>query len=190
MAPVEIALPDGPQELERPTLGAGAERLPQSRTHRRTSIRLLLVVAAFTGALAVALGVTAFSMSLGTEAETDVSLTPSAGASAAIAILSKPDAERVAFDGSGGRLTLVAGQLGKGALLLDGLSAAPAGRSYQAWHRVSGESASLAVFEGTEVAVPLAGLLPPGATITVTLEPAGGSEAPTGDVLYTATRRI
>ena len=187
---MEIALPDGPQELQRPLPGEAAERLSVSRTSRRTSIRLLLAVGAVTGALAVALGVTAFAASIGAEPDTDVSLTPSAGARAAVSILSKPGAERVVFGGSGGRLALVAGQLGRGALLLDGLPAAPPGRSYQAWHRVGGESASLAVFAGTEVAVPLAGVLPPGATITVTLEPAGGSEAPTGKPLYTATRGI
>ena len=104
--------------------------------------------------------------------------------------LGTEDAERVPFAGSGRRLELVVGSLGRGALVLDGLPAAPSGRTYQAWHSVGGESASVGVFTGTEVAVPLAGLLPPGATITVTLEPAGGSEAPTGKVLYTATRRI
>jgi hypothetical protein len=149
-----------------------------------------VVVASVAGSLAVALGVTAFALGVGSEPEAGVSLTPAAGARTAIAILGKPGAERVSFVGSDRRLELVVGALGRGALVLDGLQAAPTGRTYQAWHRVGGESASLALFAGTEVAVPLAGLLPPGATITVTLEPVGGSEAPTGQVLYTATRRI
>jgi hypothetical protein len=188
---VEIALPDGPPELQRPARGSSAEqRSPASRTRTGSSTRLLVVIATIAGALAVALGVTAFALSVGTEPETDVSLTPAAGARTAIAILSKPGAEHVPFAGSGKRLELVVGSLGRGALVLDGLPAVPADRIYQAWHRVGGESASLALFEGGEVAVPLAGLLPPGATITVTLEPSGGSQAPTGKVLYTATRRI
>ncbi len=189
MPRVGIALQETARELDRaPLAPLGDAATTQTPSRRGRSSTVLVVVAGIAGALAFALGVTAFAVSMRSDGSDDVSLTPAAGARVAIAIAAKPGVERIPFDGAAGRMELVVGPRGRAALVLDGLIPAPEGRSYQAWHVVGREPAPLGMFTGTEVAVPLTGLLPPGATVEVSLEPEGGAEAPTGRVLYTATR--
>jgi hypothetical protein len=186
---VEIALQEG--RGERLTAAAVAQAPPAWPDTPARSSRPLVVAAGIAGSLSIALAVVAVAAAVGSKPSSESrSVTPAPGARQAIAVLSKPGVERVPFRGAAGALELVVGPRGRAALVLDGLAPAPSGRSYQAWHTVSGESASLGVFAGTEVAVPLAGLLPPGATVVVTLEPAGGSEVPSGRARYSATRRV
>jgi hypothetical protein len=188
---VELALQEPSQVGDRTTAGS-VEHAPSAFGSRPGPSPAWLVAAAcLAGALAVALGAAAVAELVRSDGPPlSAASTPSGGARQAIEVLAKPGAERVPFAGAEGRLTLVAGPLGRSALVLDGLPPAPAGRSYQAWHDVGGESASLAVFRGTEVAVQLRGLLPPGATVVVTLEREGGSDVPSGRRLYTAGRGL
>jgi len=83
---------------------------------------------------------------------------------------------------TGAHGSVVVADGGSGALLLSDLRAAPAGRTYEAWV-VNGVSATPAgLFQGgtSTTVVALSRPLPRGARVAVTLEPAGGSRAPTG----------
>lgn len=72
----------------------------------------------------------------------------------ALALLSKPSTDRVAFRGSHGHLLLVVGSGGRAAILVRGFERAPAGLPHQAWVvRPSGKPVRAARFEGTERAV-------------------------------------
>jgi anti-sigma-K factor RskA len=70
-------------------------------------------------------------------------------------------------------------------LQVSGLAAAPQGTTYEAWIiPVGGAPRPAGLFAGANVS--LRGKLPPHATVAVTLEPAGGSTAPTTPVLVSA----
>ena len=105
-----------------------------------------------------------------------------------IALLSKPSTKRVPLDGSGGRIVLAVGAGGRGWLVLDGLPAAPRGKSYEAWVIRPRATAALpaAVFVGRETLVPLAVPVRPGSILAITVERRGGVEAPTRTPLYVA----
>ncbi|MBF4603785.1 anti-sigma factor domain-containing protein [Curtobacterium sp. VKM Ac-2884] len=87
----------------------------------------------------------------------------------------------------GGTATVVwSGDLGKSAVILDGVAQAPKGKTYELWYIGSEneggtiKSAGLVdgVADGVHSAV-LKGSMSDGATIGMTVEPAGGSEQPT-----------
>jgi anti-sigma-K factor RskA len=86
---------------------------------------------------------------------------------------------RIPVTGASGSVVLGPG--GAGALVLADLAAAPAGRTYEAWV-VKGHTATPAgLFRGgdTSTIVPLSRPVPAGGVVAVTVEPAGGSTAPT-----------
>jgi|SRR5579862_1151842 len=72
-------------------------------------------------------------------------------------------------------------------LQISGLAPPPHGKTYEAWIIPTGGAAPrpAGLFAGR--AVTLRGTLPPHATVAVTLEPAGGSTAPTMPILLSAT---
>lgn len=87
----------------------------------------------------------------------------------------------------GGTATVVwSNELGKAAVILDGVSAAPKGKTYELWYIGSGSSGGKVsaaglmddVSDSVHSAV-LRGTMSHGATIGMTVEPAGGSEQPT-----------
>jgi anti-sigma-K factor RskA len=107
-----------------------------------------------------------------------------ASASGLAEIAAADDVQRstVAVEG-GGEATLVwSNELGRSAVLVDGLRALPDGKVYEAWYIDADGAAPAGTFaaagEGTSWHV-LDGALTPGDTIGVTVEPAGGSKAPT-----------
>ncbi len=74
--------------------------------------------------------------------------------------------------------------LGRSALTVDGLAPAPAGSTYQLWYiPASGAARSAGFLEATgeRSATVLDGAIDDAASVGVTLEPAGGSPAPTTD---------
>lgn len=72
----------------------------------------------------------------------------------ALALLSRPSTDRIAFRGSHGHLLLVVGSGGRAAIVVRGLERAPAGWPHYAWVvRTSGKPVRAARFEGTERAV-------------------------------------
>ncbi|MGF1663222.1 MAG: anti-sigma factor domain-containing protein [Kineosporiaceae bacterium] len=87
-------------------------------------------------------------------------------------------------DGPAGEVVAVVNDAeGRGALVARGLPAAPAGRTWQAWSLAGEDVRSEGVFEVGEdgVAVVEFALTRPADAVAVSLEPAGGSPAPTTD---------
>ncbi|MBA8988950.1 anti-sigma-K factor RskA [Curtobacterium pusillum] len=87
----------------------------------------------------------------------------------------------------GGTATVVwSNELGKSAVILDGVAAAPKGKTYELWYigsegtggKVNAAGLMDDVSSGVHSAV-LTGTMTHGATIGMTMEPAGGSEQPT-----------
>ena len=94
--------------------------------------------------------------------------------------LSRAEAlQSVALSGASG--SLVVGQNGSAALVMYRLDAAPAGKTYEAWI-IKGKQAPApaGVFRGGGTTfVPIDGKVKSGSVVAVTVEPAGGSKAPT-----------
>jgi hypothetical protein len=106
------------------------------------------------------------------------------------ALLAKPTTVRLPLRHSGGHIVLAVSADGTAALVLEQLAAAPAGRTYQAWvvRRGSRDAVSAGVFSGSELARPLTAVVPPAATVGVTLERAGGASAPTSTLRMVVVR--
>ena len=69
------------------------------------------------------------------------------------------------------------------------LAPAPSGKTYEAWV-IEGETpkpAGTFAGGGAQTAFALTRGVPAGATVAVTIEPAGGSQSPTGDVQFSAS---
>ncbi len=88
----------------------------------------------------------------------------------------------VAFEGNPGRLIVS----GKQATLVMCVPEAPAGKSYEAWVFENDVPRAAAVFGGGCRSVELGLPVKQGNTVAVTLEKAGGVEAPQGDILMSA----
>ena len=138
----------------------------------------LAAVAALAGVAAIGLGIWAFVSSV---RSSDDGPAIAAASPQLVSFLSKPSTQRVPVDGSAGRIILAVGTRGRAYLVLDGLGLAANGASYQAWvvkPRVKAP-ASAAVFDGSELVVPLSVGLRPGYVVAITVERAGGASAPT-----------
>lgn len=91
-------------------------------------------------------------------------------------ILAQPGSRKISFS----RGTLVVARDGAGALVLNRLAPAGAGRTYEAWVADHGAPQPAGLFAGgSAVAVPLERPVRQGATVMVTEEKAGGSATPT-----------
>ena len=154
---------------------------------RRLSAPVLAALAAVAGVAAIALATTALVKSLDSDdgiavaAERTATAESVPAAEQALSLLSKPSTQRLPIANSGGRVILAVGVTGRGVLVLDGLGLAPAGEAYQAWviKPKAKAPASAAVFSGTEAIVPLSVAVKPGSVVAITIERAGGVEAPT-----------
>jgi anti-sigma-K factor RskA len=84
--------------------------------------------------------------------------------------------------------TVVVDRFGNGTLSVSGLSAAPQGKTYEAWVIPAGRSARPAALfpGGASATVHLQGTVPPKAVVAVTLERAGGVDKPTRAPIFTA----
>ncbi len=79
---------------------------------------------------------------------------------------------------------------GRGVLVAENLPSVPEDRVYEAWIMRGQHSEPAGLFEPREegtAAMPLEGSLEGADAVAVTLEPLGGSSAPTSDILLTAT---
>lgn len=181
----ESDLAESSFEVER-RAGAPAE-IPS----RGLSGATLAGIATVVGLAALALGAWAVVRAERSgDGEAGPSATAVQGVQQVVSLLSRPSTERIPLQGSSGRIVLVVGARGYGVLVVDGLSPAPSGKSYQAWViRPSADAPqSGAVFSGSDVVVPLTTAVPPGAAVAITLERAGGAPAPTQTPKLIATR--
>lgn len=152
---------------------------------RRPSGATLAALATVAGIAAVLLGGWAFLTSARDEAG------PQAASPAeAVRLLSRPGVERLPLRGSVGRIVLAVEGEDAGSLVLNGLGPAPDGMAYQMWVTAPGAArpTGAGLFSGTERVVSLERPVAPGATVAVTLEPAGGSPAPSRALKLVVTR--
>jgi anti-sigma-K factor RskA len=98
----------------------------------------------------------------------------------AAAVLADPDAQTVALDAGSGKLVVADGDA---VLVVDDLGTAPSGKTYQTWVIEDGSPVSAGVFDASpdRSVVPLDQEVPDGAVVAVTVENAGGVDAPTSD---------
>ena len=158
---------------------------------RRLSGASLAGLAAVAGVGAIALGAWGVASSLSDDSNgSGQSAVAIEGVQQVVSLLSKPATASIPIQGSGRRIILVVGARGYGVLVLNGLGRPPAGKTYQAWVIKPNVKApaSAAVFSGREAVVPLTTPVPPGGVVAITVEPAGGSPAPTQTPKLVATR--
>jgi anti-sigma-K factor RskA len=100
---------------------------------------------------------------------------------AAAAVLADPDARTVDLAAGDGRL--VVDDDGAAVLVLDGMETAPAGKTYELWVSDGGAPVRAGIFDGAGArdVVPVEEAVEPGSVVLVTVEQAGGVDAPTGD---------
>ena len=194
-APARIEdAPSASLKLSEPAVRVGPESVapPELPPPERVSGATIATLAALAGMASIALGLWAFASSVRDEGTTQIIRPPISEAAQAISLLAKPTTARVPFAGSDGSATLAVGANGRGILVLDGLGFAPVGRAYQAWVQTPGprsaEPLSAAVFTGVETVVPLSARVTPGSIVGITIERAGGAEAPTQPLRLLAQR--
>ena len=146
---------------------------------RRRVAPVLGAVAAVAAVVAVAVGLWASNLS----GELDDTRSALAQQQEAAAILADPDSRTVELQpGAEGQGRLVVDTAGQAVLVMDGLGPAPAGMTYQMWivpHGGAAESAGL--FPGTDAleVIHVDGTVDTGEVVAVTIEQAGGVDAPT-----------
>lgn len=146
---------------------------------RRRVAPVLGTVAAVAAVVALGIGLWASNLS----SELDETRSALEQQQEAAAILADPDSRTVALQpGTEGQGRLVVDPEGQAVLVLDGLGPAPAGMTYQMWivpHGGAAESAGL--FPGTDEleVLPVHGTVDTGEIVAVTIERAGGVDAPT-----------
>jgi anti-sigma factor RsiW len=173
--------PSPPESLrERVLEEARRERPTQSVVvlRPRRALRLTAVVAAAAAAVAIGLGIWAATLASSLDAERNAR----ANDAQAAAILADPASRRIALGDSG---VVVRGPDGESVMVVRDLPAAPEGQTYEAWVIDAGVPVKAGLFEGggREIVL-LEQPVGEGAMVAVTLEPDGGSEQPTGDILF------
>jgi anti-sigma factor RsiW len=145
---------------------------------RRRVAPVLGAVAAVAAVVALAFGLWSSSLS----SELDETRAALERAQASAQILADPDAQTVALQAGEGRLVVDAD--GQAVLVLDDLDAAPAGKTYEMWIAPGGDIGAAnraGLFRGGDgIAVErVQGTVEPGDVVAVTIEAAGGVDAPT-----------
>lgn len=142
---------------------------------RRLPLYASATVAAAAAAVAVGVGFWANSLSRSLDRERQ-----------ALAVLADPTADSTPLRGASGRLVVT--EAGEAALVVSGLDPAPDEKTYEVWVIEANTPRPAGLFEGerTRDVVRLTERVPEGALVAVTLERAGGVDAPTGAPLFAA----
>jgi anti-sigma-K factor RskA len=100
---------------------------------------------------------------------------------AVAAVLADPDARTVSLETGDGRL--VVDDDGGAVLVLDGTGPAPEGKTYEVWVSDGSAPVRAGLFDGANArdVVPVEQTVDSGSRVLVTVEPAGGVDAPTTD---------
>lgn len=148
----------------------------------RWALRAAVGIAAVAASAAVGLGLWATSLSSSLDQERSALDRQTE----AIAILSDPGANERSLSGARGRVVVSGDQA---ALVISNVEPAPEGRAYAIWVMIESERPQAAglfrAADGTEV-VRLTRPVRPGATVVVTLERAGGVDAPSEPPRFSA----
>ena len=143
----------------------------------RRAVRVSLAVAAAAAIVAIGLGVWAASLSRSLDSERSAR----SEAAQAAAILADDGAQRLALGDQG---AVIRGENGDAVMVVRNMPAAPAGKTYEAWVIDDGVPARAGTFEGGgHDLVLLERPVPDGAVVAVTVEPDGGVDQPTGDIV-------
>ncbi len=167
---------------------AGRSGIP---SEGRLSGSTLLGLAAVVGLVAVGLGAWAFATRDARTKTVTVTVTRSPQRlEQALTVVAAQNTERIQLSHSVGRIVLAVTPAGRALLVVHGLGRAPAGKSYQAWVIPPGKTVpvSAAVFGGEEPVVLLRPDVARGAVVAVTLERAGGANAPSHSPTLIAKR--
>jgi anti-sigma-K factor RskA len=158
-------------DLRARILNQARDERPNVVPLRSRWLRPLTAAAVVAACAAIGLGLWAFSLS----SKLDRSEADLAAQQRVAQILAQPGSHTISFS----RGTLVVGSDGKGALLLNKLAEPGSGHTYEAWVADGGAPQPAGLFTGgTSIAVPLDQPVRDGATVMVTEEKAGGTEAP------------
>jgi anti-sigma-K factor RskA len=168
---------EGPEprpELRQRLLEEARRELPHQSVvvlRPRRALRLTAIGAAAAVAAAIGLGLWASSLSSSLEAERS-----------AVAILADEGSRRLSLGEFG---QVVRAPDGEAVMIVRNLDEAPSGKTYEAWVIDAGGPVKAGLFDGgDQEIVLLEEPLDTGAIVAVTLEPEGGSEQPTSDVLF------
>lgn len=168
-----------PDESHERVAAPGPAELKAQSRWRGSLVRVGAVAASI--ALIVGLG---FTVRAGLQAQNDMTT-----ASQINEIQAADDYQRQTMDlaGGGSATAVWSAQLHRAALIVDGWNQLPAGSTYELWFMDSEGAATPAgtfdVGGDGSHSVVLAGAMDAGDTIGVTVEPAGGSETPSDDVV-------
>ena len=180
-------VPEGPSPppalRERILEQARSERTNLVPIRRRWAFPAAASIAAVAAMAAIGLGIWASSLRSDLKAEQEART----GLEQVVSVISDPRSERAAATvGSG---TLVVSPTGAAALVLSDLDPAPRGKTYEIWvaEDRAPEPAGLFQTTGDRTRVAVTRPVPTGATVLVTLEPAGGRTRPSGAPLFAAT---
>jgi anti-sigma-K factor RskA len=165
-------------EASAPPPALRARILDQARAERPNVVPLrprwlrpVIAAAAVAACAAIGLGLWAASLS----DKLDLREAELANQQRVAQILANPGSHKISFS----RGTLVVAPDGRGALVLTKLADPGSGRTYEAWVADGGTPQPAGLFGGgTTIAVPLDQPVRDGATVMVTEEKAGGTEAP------------
>jgi anti-sigma factor RsiW len=157
---------------------AAAERSNVVPLLRRPAFRAVAGIAAVAAGLAIGFGIWAASLHDRLRDERSAS----AQLRAALGVLGDTQARRIALGSKG---SLVVTRSGEAALVTNGLPAAPAGKTYEAWVIQGGKPLPAGLMRGGHSVdvLRLQRPVPPHATVAVTVEPARGSTSPTGSMI-------
>jgi anti-sigma-K factor RskA len=170
-----VESPAPPPELRGRILEAARSERSNVVPIRRRWPAALAAVAAVAATVAIALGLWGSSVSDQLDRERSIS-----------AILSDPGAKSIPLKGANGRVVVT--DTGEAALVVSGLATAPEGKTYELWVAQNGKMLPAGVFDAKHErdVVRLTRPVPPGSGVAVTVEDDGGTDAPTGDPIFTA----
>jgi anti-sigma-K factor RskA len=152
--------------------------VPLEPRRRRRAAPVLAAAAAIAAVVALALGLRAADLS----GQLDDTRAARDQARLSAAVLADPGAQSVDLQAGEGRLVVDAD--GRAVLVLDALDPAPAGKTYEMWVVPGGDieqASSAGLFPGSSgrEIVLVEGSVRSGDVVAVTVEPAGGVDAPT-----------
>jgi anti-sigma-K factor RskA len=160
--------------------------VPFGPQRRRAVVPALTAVAAVAAAVAIGLGIWATQLS----SDLDSTRAALAAQQQAAEVVADPGAQTVSLEAGRGRLVVASD--GRAALVLANLDPAPSGKAYEVWViEEDAPPARAGLFKGAKGAE-LVGVERPvgsGDIVAVTLEKAGGVDAPTTDPIV-ASRRV
>jgi anti-sigma-K factor RskA len=173
--------PELPAALRERVLEDARRELPHQSVvvlRPRRALRLTAIAAAAAVAAAIGLGVWATSLSSSLDAERSAL----ADSARAAAILADEGSRRLPLGAYG---QVVRAPDGEAVMIVRNLDEAPSGKTYEAWVIGAGGPVKAGLFEGgDQEIVRLEEPVDSGAIVAVTLEPEGGSDQPTSDVLF------